>query len=125
MTNSTKNTVYQPDEIPQEITRDIFLYYGVGRYVQGEISIDDYERDEGTGDEDWGRVLLARHEMTFSIPTCIVDLKAKKLEILNVKKQNILAENHKRLKDVQDKIDALLSIDFKPSSIAEETEIPF
>lgn len=107
--------ICDPDKIPQSITRKIYLTYGVGKYNGNHISASDYPPRDS---EDFGEELLAMSEITFSLPKSKVNIRGKMLEILKKEKEKILAENHKRLFDIDEKINKLLAIEYQPEEAA-------
>lgn len=110
---SEKDSEYKPDEIPTEITRKLYAHYGIGGYSAGRITI--YDCDVSTVDSNY--IVLCEVEQTIKIPPVSQnDLKNKALDVLEDEKQKVLAENHERLKKVQDKIDNLLAIEYRPES---------
>lgn len=111
---SERLTEYQPDEIPEEITRTIYVGYGIGKFNGGRIVVSDYLHDS----EDFAVVPILEKELTFHLPKCKIDIKGKMLEVLEAEKQKVLAENHARLQAVQEKIDQLLVLEHKPEGAA-------
>ena len=118
------NDIYQPDEIPATLTKKIYVTYGIGTFIEGQITVSNY-LSLSSHDEGFAKILLHEQMVTFKIPPCKVNLIEKKLEVLNAKKSEILSENHSRLKEIQDKIDKLLSIEFKPQAAPETEDMPF
>lgn len=105
---------YKPDELPSSIQRTLYVTYGVGRYNEGKIDVFDYQSNGSDGFE---RVALAAHDVTLTVPRQGgKELRGKVLDLLREEKEEILAENEKRLRVVQDKIDNLLAIDYKPGA---------
>ena len=95
---------YEPDALPSQIERRVYILYGIDDWNQGQISIGDIAAR--------GSIVLAQHVITLGIPPQgSKELKGKVLGLLNEEKQKVLAENHERLKAVQDKIDDLLAIE--------------
>ena len=121
MTISDRYDYIEPDAIPETITRKIYVNYGIGKYCNGQIHVEDSQPSKGT---DFGQVCLLETEVTFQLPKCRVNITEKMLEYLEQEKKEVLAENHRRLKEVQDKIDALLCIENK-SETSQETSEPF
>lgn len=107
---------YKPGELPEEITRTIFIGYGIGKYNAGMIVLEDKEL-EG---EDFATVRLVSKKMTFKLPKVEIDIKGKMLKVLEEEKKKIMAENHQRLQEVQERIDQLLAIEYKPAGDSEE-----
>jgi hypothetical protein len=101
---------YAPSKLPTSITRTVYVCYGIGKYNSGRISIEDRPAHAS---EEFGRVLLTQHKMTFKIPRCKIDIKSKMLEILEEEKRKVIADNHMRLKAVEDKISNILAIEYQ------------
>lgn len=110
---SDRHEEYAPDKVPTSITRTIYVGYGIGKYNAGKIVIDDFSR-KGTS-SDFAVAPLAEQKITIKLPKCKVDVKKRMLEVLEEQKCEVLAENHARLKAVQDQIDELLAIEYHPS----------
>jgi hypothetical protein len=102
------NEKYSPNELPESATLDLVIWYGISGWEAGEIGVYSFDFK---GDTD--KVVLCKKQVTFSIPKQ-GSLKEKVLDALNEEKNKILAENHKRLKGIQDKIDNLLAIEYQP-----------
>lgn len=113
--------VHDPKNIPAEISRTLFISFGVGKYVAGNIKIDTVPPN--TGDEDFTAVLICTHEVNIKLPVCQIDVKARLLEIFSTQREQIVAENHMRLKAIDDKIASLLAIDYQPAT--QDSEMPF
>lgn len=110
MSNEQK---YKPNELPSTITKRLYVSYVVGGYLAGEISVLDFS-SVGINTE---KVEIHQLDVTIDLPEISTNtLKSKALDMLEAEKQKVLAENHKRLKVVQDKIDNLLAIEYKPES---------
>ena len=105
---------YEANDLPASITRTIYVGYGIGKYNAKTIVVSDSELDS----ENFATVRLLKMDMTFELPASEVDIKGKMLTVLENEKQNILAENHSRLKEVQEKIDRLLAIEYQPEEAA-------
>jgi hypothetical protein len=70
---------FEPNKLPCEIERTIFITYGIGNYNSGRIIMDDLPP---RSDEDFGGILLAEQRIKFRIPAGTVDVKSRLLEIL-------------------------------------------
>lgn len=105
-----RRTTYKPNALPTSITRTLYVSYGMGRYNAGQIEINEYSHKGSDGFE---RIPLCQHEVSIEIPQP-GDIKAKAVEVLEEQKRDLLAKQHQELKAVQDKIDNLLAIEFKP-----------
>ena len=106
MSNTNERwTRYEPDALPNQITRKLYVLYGIEGWNQGCISIMDVAPSSS--------LILAEHVITLGIPPQgAKELKGKMLVVLEDEKQKILAENYVKLKAVQDKIDNLLAIEY-------------
>lgn len=100
-------------ELPEAITKDLYITLGLGDYNNGDISISDIDRAKYTS-EGFESVLLVKTSISVEIPKDI-DVKAKLIAVLEKQKSGIQAEYHIKLTNVQDKIDNLLAIEHKPT----------
>ena len=114
ITKEDRSTTYKPDALPTSVTRTLHISYGMGRWNAGQIEISEYGC---RGNDGFERIPLCEHEVTVAIPKPD-DIKAKAVEVLEEQKRDLLAKHHQELKTVQDKIDNLLAIEFKPGSNA-------
>lgn len=110
--NDHKDTQYKPTEIPKVLTRKMYIGYGIGKYNAGKIVVSDYEHTTS----EFATVRLLEKELTIRLPRCKVDVKGRMLEVLEEEKQKVIADNHMRLKEVQDRIDQLKVLEYKPES---------
>lgn len=104
---SDSDEKYLPTTLPKKVTRDIYVMYDIAGYRSGEISI--WDCDVSGKD----RVLLTAQEVTFKIPS--VDMKTKVIEALESEKNKVIAEAHMKAKELQEKIDSLLALEYHPS----------
>lgn len=111
MSESSCHEQYKPEELPEQITRTLYVGYGIGKYNAGKIVVSEYEHDDSEG---FATVRLLKEDITFKLPKAKVDVKGKMLQVLESEKKKILAENHQRLQEVQEKIDRLLAIEYQP-----------
>ena len=105
---------YTPAEIPERVSATIFTHYSLSKYSYGELR--HYPSD--LSGEDY--VLIAQTPITVNIPP-VGDLKSKVVESLEKEKQKQMAEHHKKMFELQEKIDSLLCLTYQPSSVIEET----
>ena len=105
---SKHNDEFEPNNLPQTLTREITIWYGIGGWQSGCIGTYDFDFK---GNEE--KIVLGKQIITLEIGKQ-GDLKEKVLDSLNAEKQKILAENHERLERIQNKIDNLLAIEYKP-----------
>lgn len=100
-------------KIPKQITTQIYVTLGIGRWNSGNISINDYFVEDD--DIEFAKLLLTTTEITIDLPQDIdVDAKGKFISILEKKKEGLQASFHMQIKEVQDQIDNLLAIEYKP-----------
>jgi hypothetical protein len=112
--HTDRTTTYKPDELPTSVTRTLWISYGMGKWNAGQIEINDYVSKSSDGFE---KIPLCQHEVTIQIPQPD-DIKAKAVEVLEEQKRDLQARHHQELKAVQEKIDNLLAIEFKPGEAA-------
>jgi len=98
------------EKLPKTEEKEIFILLDIGEYSAGRLSYLDYDSSK-YGDD---KILLGTQMVTFKIPQK-VDIKGKAVESLEEKKVKINAKFHMELKVVQDKIDNLLAIEYKPT----------
>ena len=110
-TEDKRSKPYKPDALPVSINRPLWITYGMGKYNAGQITVDARAPYDGAGD--FAKVVLCESSLSVEIPKQ-KNIKGKILRVLESEKEAVLAENHQRLKAVQDKIDNLLAISFKP-----------
>jgi hypothetical protein len=109
------STEYESDKIPAEVLRVLWVTYGVGEYNQGRIELYQYDPSDHTGDG-FEKVILTTMQIKIKIPACEVDIKSKMLKLLEAQREKVLADNHMRLKDVEDRIAMLLAIEYQPEA---------
>lgn len=99
-------------KLPKSIQKKLYITYGLGQFIEGQISVSEYPpRNQRDG---WECVLLGEQDVTFKINPPRQNIKQKALDALEEQKREVLAENHMRLKRVQEKIDQLLAIEYQP-----------
>ena len=108
---------HEPNALPATISVDIRVGYGIGRFNDGYIIVGEGEFSNSEGFE---TVELASIEVDIQLPEATVDVKGKKLEYLHKQKERILAENHMRLKEVDDKIASVLALEYKPAELDDD-----
>lgn len=109
---------FKPAEIPKQITVPLFLTYGVGKCNLGRMSVTDYFNEDSVAksryDREYRTVLLSKFEVTIDIPEG-VDLSKKYRQVLNNEKRRIQQRHFVELKVIQDQIDSLNQIEYKPT----------
>ena len=98
-------------KIPKEVKLPIFVTIGVASWNFNKIGLDGSDfRKYSSNPED--KIMLLETEIHLILPREI-DAKAQILGSLEKTKARVMAENHTRLKRVQDKIDNLLAIEHR------------
>lgn len=106
-----KSKTYHPEALPEKVTRTLYLHYGTGTYNPGQICVND-SPNAAAGDL-FGGIPLMELEVEFTLPPNQgIDLQGEMLKKLEAEKAEVLAQNHMRLRAVQDKIDAMLQITY-------------
>lgn len=97
------------EKLPKTIKKKIFVTLAISGWRAGNIGC--WDCDITGSDSDY--ILLTTQKVTFKLPQNI-DVKGKVIEGLEAEKEKIQAETHMKLKDIQEKIDNLLAIEYKP-----------
>lgn len=98
------------EKLPKTIKTELFITLAVSGWNTGKIGVWDCDVSEG-GSEEY--ILLTTKTVTFKLPQNM-DIKGKVIEGLEAEKDRIQADTHMKLKDIQEKIDNLLAIEYKP-----------
>lgn len=99
------------EKLPKTVTKEMFVTLRVSGYAAGDIQF--WDCNVANSGEDF--ILLTTKKMTVKIPQNI-DVKGRVIEGLEAEKDKIQARHHMELKDIQDKIDNLLAIEYKPEA---------
>jgi len=105
--------VIAPNKIPRRATFPMVVCYAIGGSFAGELSLCEHSRETWGDGGEW--VTIGEIEVTLDIP--LVDekgIRSKAVEILEEKKKKIQAEAQRDVWDIEEKIQALLSIEHKP-----------
>lgn len=106
-------------KVPKKTTQKFNIYLGVGKYTFGEISVTNYNRT--LNDDGWEYIFLASKEIEIDIDVPEgFDPRKEFIAVLEAKKEEIKADAHVKLRNVQDKIDGLLQIEYKEVENAAE-----
>ena len=108
MTNYNRQETYMPAGIPPQITATIYTHYCISGYCAGRISIDSSDL---TGDT---YIKIAETPIYIEVPE-VGNIKEKVIEALEQEKKNQLALHHKKMCEIQEKIDSLLVLTYQPS----------
>lgn len=114
-------TKYTPAEIPKSVSEVIYTHYSLDKWSYGEL----YHASYDASGEDY--VLIATTPININIPP-VGDLKAKVVDSLEKEKQKQMAEHHKKMFELQEKIDSLLCLTYTPSDAVIDdsiNEVPF
>lgn len=98
------------EKLPETITQKVYVHlhvsgYSVGNFYCAQCNIAGHDED---------LILICEQDVTFKLPQNI-DIKGRVIEGLEAEKDKIKADFHIKLKGVQDKIDNLLAIEYKPT----------
>lgn len=104
---------YTPSEIPKNVSELIYTHYSLSKYSYGEL----YHTTYDASGEDY--VLIAQTPIKIHIPP-VGDLKDKVVASLEKEKQKQMAEHHKKMFELQEKIDSLLCLTYQPKDIVIE-----
>jgi hypothetical protein len=118
---SEKKPKYTPAEIPESVQETLYTHYCLSGYNYGELV---HYAFDATGEQ---YVCIAQTPVTVSIPP-VGDLKEKVIHALEAEKQKQQAEHHKKMFELQEKIDSLLCLTYQPISVNIEdiaNELPF
>lgn len=98
------------EKLPKTIELEMFMTMQVDGYRAGDISVQDYDK-QGFSSSD--HILLRSFTMTFDVPQN-VDVKGKLIDSLEELKTETMARHHMEIKNIQDKLDELLAIEYQP-----------
>jgi hypothetical protein len=103
---------YKFDEIPKNFKTTVYTHYcyhSPYSWMVGTISHDD---DERAGDS---YICIAKTEVKIKVPEQKVDIKKLAVEALQKEKEKQMAEHHKKMFELQEKIDSLLCLEYQPT----------
>ena len=112
---------YAPKEIPATVEVTVFTHYGLQGHHMGQLI---HYAFEASGEN---YVCLTKTPVTVHIPKQD-DLKEKVVAALEAEKKKQMAEHHKKMFEIQEKIDSLLQLEYKPAAfedMAVENDLPF
>lgn len=108
--------------IPKTVTKEMFICVGIGKWTFNEISITAFDHSENCS-EGWEYVFLKKQTMTVDLSGIEIDdngVKKEMVKKLEEKKKELKADLYMKIKEIQDKIDNLLAIEYQP----EPTPVP-
>lgn len=103
---------YAANDIPEKVEAVIYTHYNIAGYDYGELF--HYAADI-SGEN---RILIAENPVILKIPK-IGDLKNKVVQALEAEKKNKEAVHYKKMFDLQEKIDSLICLEYKPQTESE------
>lgn len=107
-------------EPPKEIKEKLYLSLKLEGYSAGEVALTTYDPTADYMTNPHHYLVLKTVDYRLEVPEITQDfIRERMLECLNEEKVQVLAENERRLRDVQHRIDALLQVAYQP--IEEET----
>ena len=114
----------QKIHIPQTIEKEVFVLLGVGEYNFNEILVSDWDSSPyaSEGNE---KVLLKKQKVLLDLSDSeITETKIKQELVAQLREQlkNAKAAAHQKEKAIQEKIDNLLAIEYKPDPEPETTD---
>ena len=93
--------------MPKNFETQIFVTYELGKYDLGIIKV--WDCDVSGSD----RILLCSPKIKIQLPGDL-DLKAQMLMSLESEKSRLLADTHMKVKEIQEKINNLLCVEYNP-----------
>lgn len=113
---------YAPDQIPNVIQKTLYTHYCIGgsEWNIGKLKTYDFSM---SGEE---YIVVAETQVTIHIPPP-EDMKKKVIDALEEEKKKQMALHHKKMFELQEKIDSLLCLTYQSSPVIEETanDVPF
>lgn len=103
-------------KIPKQKTLELFILIGIKAWNFNKINLSDYDHSDTLFDREPDWACLGKTKIKINIPQG-VDVRGQMLEKLEKLKKKTLAKHHKELKEVQDKIDSLMAIEYKDGEI--------
>lgn len=103
---------FDPEAIPNKVKMHYTLVYNIGGYDAGQIKLCGWEKTHFDENE----VMLTRGILEADIP--VIDgkgIKTKAIETLEQCKQDMQARHYKEMRELQDKIDSLMAIEYQPT----------
>ncbi len=102
--------------IPKSLNATLYITIGVGKYNFNRMRVEDFI---STGMEGYEEVLLKQQEITIDLSGISMDenaVKEKIVTLLKERQEQIKADSHMKIKDIQEKIDQLRAIEYQPNA---------
>lgn len=104
-------------KLPKTVTKTLYVSIGVGEFNFNNIKIKDFKSPEDITPS-WADILLKTQEITIDLSDSEIKdesgIKSEIVKQLKKSQEKIKADSHVQIKNLQDRIDNLLAIDFKP-----------
>ncbi len=118
---------YQYNEIPQEFEITIYTHYCYHSDYSWNIGKVSHTTSDMTGDN---YLCIAETKVKIKVPAQKTDIKQLVINALKEEKKKQMAEYHKRMFELQEKIDSLLCLTYQPrgdEAVIDATanELPF
>lgn len=99
--------IYDPTSLPDKIERTIYVTFGIGKYIRGNIRCDDVFSE--SYDPDFAKIILTQFPVTIDIPHN-VDIAGPYVRLLEKKKKAIQQQARRDLYEVQVEINRTLCL---------------
>lgn len=115
---------YKPDEIPKKFETIIYTHYCYHSDYSWNMGKVSHHTSDMSGDQ---YICIAQTPLTVFVPEQKTDIKKMVIDALEAEKKKQMAEYHKKMFELQEKIDRLLCLEYQPreGEIEVVNEIPF
>lgn len=105
---------YTPNEIPKKFEQIIYTHYCYHSHYSWATGTISHDMDDRSGDS---YICIAQTPITVSVPEQQKDIKKMVIDALEIEKKKQMAEYHQKMCELQEKIDSLLALEYKPNDI--------
>ncbi len=102
---------YAPNEIPKSFDITIYTHYCYYSEYSWHVGAVSHNTSDESGDR---YICIAQTPVTVIVPEQEKDLKKMVIDALETEKKKQMAEYHKKMFELQEKIDSLLAITYEP-----------
>lgn len=106
---------YTPDMIPSKVEATIYTHYRINGYAAGELVNYDFD---ATG-EDY--IVVAKTPIAIKINKSD-DIREEVIKTLEAEKEKCEAEHYKKMQELENKIQSLQRLEYKPSKVVDIKE---
>lgn len=100
-------------KIPDEINQTVYIQLGVGKYNKNELYFsEDDPGDDINSSSDWATIKIGESELSAEVTIDRKEVVTKLVSALNKEKEEILARHHMEQKEIDDRIQNLLAIEY-------------